>query len=612
MGRYILVTAIAIGTMIFAIQFTAWKSPIRLLPAATVITLVSSLAYWEMYPQSADPERNAAPALGLWDILNVTPSSIAPLPLVAFAVIIVAVSGGFVCSPRYRRYALIISLTVFAIAGCLFLIDLSGYRPDRPILLFLAHHWGAYIGSAIHLRAGLVPLYDVPLQYGLGPALMIAATCGDADCWAGMESVVILMNMTYGLLILRMVLATDLPRGLIWHLTATVVVFAAVFVWPGTPAYGAAFLATPSFGALRFLPVTLVAFLLFFGRHVCAAVALAPAILWSPESAAMSIAVFGLSETVRVGITRAFLRSAGLMGGTYVSLVLLHRTIFHIWMDPMAVAEYLLHLPGGSPPIVAFSNAPLVATVLGIGGWLTVWATPDQLTAHRDRTATFLLFAATIYWLGESHPSKVCNLAPFLVLVAFRVLDRPAADRSLLTQATHFGLATSVAALALSPWHSIPYGSKANLAIQSVVATFTWLDPDVEQIRKHIINPDGLGIADFGPTYTRHISEKIVWTPLDPSSLWSYVPSERRKIYVQRSSARLRRSGWAIIEDDQRLLYDDLLAGYTVAQQHSVLGSPSALDGTQRHYVVACFDPRPDITGSIVGPSCPPERGMAN
>jgi hypothetical protein len=38
------------------------------------------------------------------------------------------------------------------------------------------------------------------------------------------------------------------------------------------------------------------------------------------------------------------------------------------------------------------------------------------------------LFAAASFWFGRSHPNNVCNLVPFLALVAFRVLDRPAAE----------------------------------------------------------------------------------------------------------------------------------------------------------------------------------------
>jgi hypothetical protein len=132
------------------------------------------------------------------------------------------------------------------------------------------------------------------------------------------------------------------------------------------------------------------------------------------------------------------------------------------------------------------------------------------------------------------------------------------------------------------------------------------LEPDIERIREQIANPGELGVADFGFDYLRHPSETLVWTPMDPSSLWFFVPSQRRQRYIQRSSARMGRSGWAIFDDDRRFLLNDFQAGYTIAEQRDFIGAPSSADGSQRHYVAVCFNPRPDIAASIVGPACPP------
>ncbi len=580
-GSHLLLAAAAIGVVIFAVRHSAWRAPLSLLAAAAAIMLVLSLAWW-----------------------RIAPSAVVPVPLAAFAVILCSLMVGF-SDPWHRRPDMrAIPLAMFLVAGFLLLIDLGGYRPGEPILEALAHHWGAFIGPVLQIQAGLVPFYEIPLQYGLGPTLMIAAACRDTGCWTSTEIIVVIMDLANALLFLRMALATAVPRGVLWHLTATIVIFAASFLWTGVPADGNSLLAFPGVAGIRFLPPTLVACLLFFDYPAIAAAALVPAVLWSPESAAMSIAVFGLCETARIGPLKAALRSAGLLTGSYACLVLLHRVAFGVWTDPAAFAEYVLHVPG-SLPIDPFSDALLLAAVLGLGGWLMVRVSPDPVTARRDRTSTFLLFAATSYWLGRSHPNNICNLAPFLVLVALRVLDRPTDHRSLLADVTSFGLSTSVATLALSPWHSIPYDVHATIDIHAVVAEFPSFEPDIEQIRGQIANPAGLGIADFGSSYTRHPSETLVWTPMDPSSLWSYVPSQRRQVYIRRSATRLRRSGWAISNDDQRFLLDDLSAGYAMAEQRSFDGAPSTPGGPPTHYVAVCFNPRPDIAASIVGPACP-------
>jgi hypothetical protein len=580
-GSHLLVAATVIGTMIFAVWHSAWRAPLALLTGASAVTLVSSLVWWRIEPSPA-----------------------APLSLATFAVILGGLAVGFSDSRVRQPNKPVIQTIVFLVAGFLLLIDLGGYQPGEPVLEGLAHHWGAFIGPALHIKAGLVPFYDIPLQYGLGPTLAIAAACRGSDCWTGMEVIVVVLNLVNALLILRMALTTAVPRGWLWHWTATIVVFAAVFLWPGFLPDGSSLVAFPSSSAIRFLPATLVACLLFFGRPAAAAVALVPAVLWSPESAGMSVAVFGLCEIARIGLVRAALCSAGLLSGSYAGLVLLHRATFGVWMDPAAFAEYVLHVPGPLP-VNPLSDAMLLAAVLGLGGWLIARPSPDPATARHDRTAIFLLFAATSYWLGRSHPNNICNLAPFLMLVAFRVLDRPRGDRSLLADVTSFGLATSVAALAMSPWHSMPFDPRGTVDIHTVVADFSSVEPDIERIRGLIANPGGLGVADFGPHFLRHPSEKLVWTPMDPSSLWSFVPSERRQLYIRRSSARLRQSGWAIVYDDQRFLFDDLHAGYTVAEQHSFGGAAETPGGSPTHYVAVCFNPRSDIVASIVGPACP-------
>jgi hypothetical protein len=280
----------------------------------------------------------------------------------------------------------------------------------------------------------------------------------------------------------------------------------------------------------------------------------------------------------------------------------MHRATFGVWIDPAAFAEHLIHIPN-SMPIDPFSNALLLVSVLGLGAWLMVRST-DLVTAGRDRAATILLFAAATYFVGESAPAVLCSLLPFLVLVALRVLDRPIGAHSLLSDVTAFGLATSVAALAMSPWRSTLFDSTATFNINDVVARSPSLEPNIEHIRGEIANPDNLGIVDFTLHHARHSSETTVWTPLG-SSFALNLPIARRHLYIQRSAARLRRSGWAIFGDDQLEYYEDLLAGYTVTEQRVFDGAPSP-GAPARHYIAACFNPQPELASSIVGPACPP------
>ena len=545
--------------------------------------VVLSLVWWRFEPSAADP-----------------------LPLTAFALVLAGLAVGLRDPGRFHMRLVWLATSLFVAAGVALLIDLGAFRLGQTSIVLLVHHWGAFIGPALHVKAGLVPFRDVPLQYGLGPTLAIAAACDGTDCWTGAETLFAGTHLVQGSLFLAMALATRTRRGWPWISTVTVVMFAAVFLWPGYAADGSVLMAIPSGGGIRFLPVTLVACLWFFGRSTGAMVATVPAILWSPESAAMTVAVSGLCGTALLGFRKAALLTAALLVGSYLTLFLVHRSIFGVWIDPMAFIEYVVHVPGALP-VDPFSDVLLLAATLGLGGWLICNPVGDPQARHRDLAATALLFAVTSYTLGRSHPNNVCNLAPFIALVALRALDRPAETSGAVGKAVAFGLAVSVAALALSSWKFVPFDPHVVTDIHAVVAGSPALEPDVARLRSEVPRSPELGIADFGPHYARNPAETVVWTPMDPSSLWSYVPSERRKLYIERSARKLRRSGWAIFTDYELFLLDDLKASYLVRNVRSSVGAPAHPGGPPTRYTVACFAPKPEIVETTVGPGCPLE-----
>jgi hypothetical protein len=578
----LLLAGTAIGSGAFALRRPALSETSGVLPAASVVVLVLSLVWWPLDDVSVFPR------------------------LIGFTIVLFALIVGF--SDRWGRaeQGAAIYLVAFLIAGFLLLTNLGGLQPGDTDLFGIAYHWGAYIGAARHVLAGLVPFYDAPLQYGLGPTLAIAPGCHDGDCWAHMERVVVLMNIANGALILSMVMATTQSRSVIWRWSATLVVFAAVFFWAGYPANGNSSLAYPGAGGIRFLPVTLIAFLLFFDYPRAAAAALVPAALWSPEVAAMAVVVYGVNETGRVGFFNAALRTAALVGGSFTGLILLHHAIYGVWIDPLVFLEVVIHVPQPLP-INPFGDALLLGAMFGLSGWLLLRAAPDPVAVRRDRIATTLLFAVSSYWLGRSHPNIVCVFAPYFVLVAMRVLDRKEPGQPLLGDVTSLGLTTSVAALAFSLWQTPLYDPRMTTDIHDVVALFPTLEPDVAHIRASLNNPQRLPIADFAAPAAINPAETTIWTPLDPMSIWRDVPSERKQLYVRRTAARLRRSGWAIFDDGHLRLIDDLRAGYTVVQQKTIEATQQPPGSTIKSYVVACFDPLPELAPTIAGPSCPHE-----
>lgn len=447
-------------------------------------------------------------------------------------------------------------ILAFAIAGLGIISNMSPYHPGTEPLAQLLHHQGAYIGSALHIRAGLVPFYDVPLQYGLGPTLAIAAGCGISDCWSATQALTVATTVLMGMLLLHMSLSTASLRGWQWRAAVTAVVFCAVFMWPGYPDEGSVRTALPGSGGLRFLPVVVTAYLLYFGRFRWAAAALAVAAVWSPEVAGMAIAVFGICETARFGFQRAALRTLLITAAGFVILFLSHRLWFGVWIQPDVMAEYLLHVPAPLP-LHPLTNFVFLLAALALAAASLNRRGNEALEFRRDLISASLLFAAANYYLGRSHPNNICCLMPFIALAGLRALEKPTLMRPAIV-----GLAAATAAITLSFWTFPPFEHWS-----TDHPSFVSQDMEVAAIRSQLNNPLHEGIADLGWFGTRNPAETILWTPLDPGSLLTDLPRERRRLYIARSAARLKLAGWAIIEDHLEYLLDDLRVAYVVSSE---------------------------------------------
>lgn len=564
---YMFVLSAALGIAIFAATDQAWRSRKLVFTGAAVVILSISLAWWL-------PDKQPA---GWWQ-----PA--------AFALVLGCVQAGFMQGAGHpRRNWLPLLFPLFALAGFALLANMTPYAPGSQALSLLALHQGAYIGPALDIRAGLVPFYDIPLFYGLGPTLSIAAACEASNCWSGMAFLMVSSTLVLGFLILRMALSTHVPHGARWLVTATFVIFVAVFLWPGFSFMGSIPAASPSVGGLRFLPVTLVGFLLFYGRSQLAAVALVPAVLWSPEVAAMSLAVFGVHETARLGFVKAAIRSIAIAAVSLLGLAVAHHAIYGVWIQPDVFLEYVVHVP--TPwPINPISDFMFLACALGLGAWNVFRPPMDALALRRDLVVTTLLYAAASYYLGRSHPNNVCNLMPFMALAALRSLDGKSPKWSpQLPRLTVAGLAASTAALALAFWNYVPFEHGFSTSTAGIIAAGAKLDPGLESVRSHISNPKHLGVADLRLP-NRNPGETIVWTPMDPSSLWISVPHDRRQLYIKRSAARLRRPGWVVLGKDHQDWLNDFRVAYRITEETGYK-IQSANSKQPETYVVAYLTP---------------------
>ena len=144
----------------------------------------------------------------------------------------------------------------------------------------------------------------------------------------------------------------------------------------------------------------------------------------------------------------------------------------------------------------------------------------DALAFRRDLVAATLLFAAASYYLGRSHPNNICNLMPFIALVALRSLDGESpAILPGLPRLTIAGMAIVVAGLTLPPWIYVPFRDGFSISSDSVASAAESVDDAAANLRETFSIPNQVGVADLRGLRGSYPAEMNVITPLDPGSL---------------------------------------------------------------------------------------------
>jgi hypothetical protein len=541
-----------------------WRRPVwatGVVPTATVAVVISA-AWWMLADETIDWVRVGV-ALAL--LTGITALQLRPDPR--------ATTGW---------WPWVISTPVILLV----LADLSSITAGSEALSDMASHWSAFIAPAEQVRAGLVPLFDLPLKYGAGPLTLTIAGCTSAvGCWSGLHVSIVLLSVATWCLMLHMALTVTRPRSRWWRAAITAVLGLAMFMWPGAPYLGIAPMLEPATTGLRLFALVLVAHQLFCGRPRGAACAFALALVWSVEVAVWATVVYGVTEAARLGFRTAAARVAGLVAAMAVASLTVYRLVFQRWPDPQAFVEDLIVVPGAQD-LLPVSSLLLLAATLGLGGWLLWYPRADPIERQRDTAVVMLWFVTSSYYLGSGHNNNLCAMLAFLVLLGCRVADRerePTPGRVACAMAS--GQAALVAALVFSSWEQVPYRNGVQWSIAPVVAAMPALYPDVEVIRSRLPIDDGLGIATFA-TVRRDVRETTVWTPVEPYDTWGAMSSARRRVYIARGAARLSRPGWAIFSAKQDDLFGDLETSYRVAESWTYTGRGVAGRSGEEYRVV--------------------------
>jgi len=459
---------------------------------------------------------------------------------------------------------------------------LTGAANEHESVLRAWHHWGAYISPVSALLAGGVPFRDFPVQYGMGPTLLIAATC-PMGCWTGLYGLTVAANAlelaAFGWSLLLLTRRLDTPSRML----ALAAQACAMLVWTGYPLDWGGAIMTPSVAGMRFLPLVLLLTLIITAEHGPRSPALPRrlavsghllwflGLAWSPENAFFASLLWWPYLALRradmgargrdawLNLIRGGLTGLAAVVAGYAGLALLFRLIFGDWVR---LSDFLLYLrnPPGAMPVNALGPIWFVAAILLLAARALSSAQPAS--GRRVLYACLLAtLAALSYYLSRSHDNNLLNLLPFLLLVLI------AAQALFPSQfVTGFVRAALVAVVAFSatisfhPWTIFP-GSSGVAGLQVGPAALTMRFTPSLKLPQPLLAPDAAGA--FDDLHARGIDAILLFDdrmllPLgEPAASWTavnnlanFIPLPDADIarYIRRSAAVYHRPGWIVLK----------------------------------------------------------------
>lgn len=473
---------------------------------------------------------------------------------------------------------------------CLFLFFLwialdsfgLGLTENGEVLLTMWHHWGAYIAPSESIISGARPFFDVPIQYGFGPALLIIMGC-KFDCWSGAYVIFATTAFIYALLIGLIAIFIDQKSSIPKWLLFLFISFSAT-LWIALPSNLANPLLTPSTSGMRFLPpVIIAAWCLFMGKDILKYSYVGSSLwllglMWSPESAFSVSVIWGsqflfcVASDAQSRNYSATLKALGKLTITFLMFVavifVLYRLIFDANFDIRVFLAYMLHPPGEMPinlrgPVWFFMFSFGLSAISSYLNW----------KKHRDVNLlrqSFLLqvlaLATFSYFLGRSHDNNILNLMPFMCLLLL--------DACINTRNISIKISAAVALSSLVAWAPVFNWTNWNIVFsQKSFAEFNFLE------RKQLLNySDSAGSLakrtgmpveklvegdklmqrihaqgekfefldvnlDLQPKYGNN-----TWAGMHGPANFDFIPSDMRRTMMLRAKLSLNKSGWVIVD----------------------------------------------------------------
>lgn len=460
------------------------------------------------------------------------------------------------------------------------------------------HHWSAFIGPAKLMAAGALPLLDIPIQYGLGSALILNLGC-KFDCWTSMYwlSSLTTIALTYLVAYIALKLSgksSPLHTGLI-----LAIVTASCLFWTSYPPNVSGALATPSTSGIRFLPGLIVlAWVLSISRQnklsikteACGHALWMLCIIWSPEAGIHSTLIwapyFIWTRTLRnekVFLNNLIYSILTLIIVFVVVLGILKLIYFKIYGDWPIFAEYLTYilLPPGAM-LINLNGTIWFALICLVCWYLGLFVCKNRNINSKEYRACWLVALLCIgnftYYLGRSHDNNILNLMPYfaLLLIAMRSVTGNNSMKvlvitllsAILGFTTIFGWSTWIVA-----YKNV---NVSQVTIKNLVESFDRETNKTFDYRMNEVNPklhptDAAAALNF---IHDNFQESVVvldqylilnsgekydyWSAMQVPTNFILLPTKLRQEYLSRVAKRLNKPGWVIY----RTGYEEYIKDY--------------------------------------------------
>ncbi|KEQ54352.1 hypothetical protein [Sphingobium chlorophenolicum] len=445
------------------------------------------------------------------------------------------------------------------------------------------HHWGALLAPVEAWRGGGLPYRDFPIQYGLGPTVLLMASCGE-NCWRGLYNASIIANALYFATLAgsAILLTSRSPRGIRW--LALLAMFSASFVWTGFPIQLAGPALTPAVAGLRFLTISAMLFHILLAEqrqvrrdwigHLLWLIDL----FWSPEAAFFGTAIWwpylairdAAATEGRVAVLLAQVHGA-LRGGIALVLGSCGLVALLWWLSEGSISvddffAYIQH-PPGIKPINPVGTIWIALASVGLGLGLL----PRQGLSSRTRSLYVCLLgflAAIVYFISRSHDNNILNLFPLMLLLLLAILDNVEQSdveqvgikvRSFIRSFVHVTMAAMVTFVAIfnfGAWaEGMSIAGPLTLGPRRMIARFDphHGDKPAPLPADAVAGLEYLRARDAGMVILldrRKVMPSSVgrsWTGVNNVANFEPLPGAKIIHYIQRSALTYRRPGWILV-----------------------------------------------------------------